>query len=180
MFCFAFFNNSTVYATRVIKGQSKFNDEYTEVKSYSNPSCNKTLSCCSWKRYVSIVVNTFHCICNKSKFWRPKFSADGVGAGLGSLAASPVRNKKNIEGVACFCDKRCLSCFTGHSHLCLSTMEGPLGILETFFDCALPRHSRTNLQEVLRMEERTPPCLLKELKYLTWKRTVRTGEDFNS
>lgn len=35
------------------------------------------------------------------------------------------------------------------------------------FDFTLPRHSHVNLQASMRMEEKTPPGLLKELKYLS-------------
>lgn len=103
-------------------------------------------------------------------------------AGVGSFVVSLVRNKKNIEGVACFHNKRYVPCFTGYSHLCLSTMGGPLGVdtLVPSFDCTLPRHSHANLQEGMSMEERTSPCHLKGLKYLHMEVESQEWEDFNT
>lgn len=43
-------------------------------------------------------------------------------------------------------------------------MGGSLGVC--ILVPSLPKHPHTNLQEVMSMEEKTPPCLLKELKSL--------------
>lgn len=77
------------------------------------------------------------------------FSADE--GEVGSFVVSTVRNKKNIEGVACLHNERHVTCFTGYSYFCLSTMG--VGILVLSFDCTLPRHSHAKLQEGASMEE---------------------------
>lgn len=81
------------------------------------------------------------------------FSADG--GEVGSFVVSTVKNKKNIEGVACLHNERHVTCFTGYSYLCLSTMG--VGILVLSFDCTLLRHSHTKLQEGASMEEHHLP-----------------------
>ena len=89
------------------------------------------------------------------------FSADG--GEVGTFVVSTVRNKKNIEGVACLHNERHVTCFTGFSYFCLSTLG--VGILVLSFDCTLPRNSHAKLQEVASREEHHLP-ILKELKCL--------------
>lgn len=43
------------------------------------------------------------------------------------------------------------------------------GLLVPSFGFAFPRQSHANLQEGMRMEEKTRPGLWKELKHLLWK-----------